>query len=100
MANPIFLKKETPSKSAHIIDARFGDFGGQYAPEALVDCLEEIERAFVDAKNDPTFWEEFRSYYPYIGRPSSLHKAERLSKEAGMTTLLKYFYSSRFPIMF
>ncbi|KAJ3312700.1 tryptophan synthetase [Blyttiomyces sp. JEL0837] len=67
----------------HILGARFGDFGGQYAPEALVDCLDEIERAYSDALNDPSFWEEFRSHYPYIGRPSSLHVAERLTKEAG-----------------
>ncbi|KAJ3100777.1 tryptophan synthetase [Phlyctochytrium planicorne] len=70
-------------KGLHTLNPRFGEFGGQYAPEALVDCLEEIEKAFVDAKNDPKFWEEFRSHFPYIGRPSPLHLAERLSKKAG-----------------
>ncbi|TPX62933.1 tryptophan synthase [Powellomyces hirtus] len=63
--------------------ARFGDFGGQYAPEALVDCLEEIEKAYMTAKDDPTFWEEFRSLYPYMGRPSPLHVADRLTAESG-----------------
>ncbi|KAJ3105177.1 tryptophan synthetase, partial [Phlyctochytrium bullatum] len=69
--------------AGHILHARFGDFGGQYAPEALVDCLDEIEQAFVKAKADPSFWEEFRSHYPYIGRPSPLHLAERLTEKAG-----------------
>ncbi|KAI8853027.1 tryptophan synthase alpha chain-domain-containing protein [Chytridium lagenaria] len=74
---------EATIKMTHTLHPRFGEFGGQYAPEALVDCLEEIETAFVKAKNDPGFWEEFRSHYPYIGRPSPLHLAERLTKKAG-----------------
>lgn len=61
---------------------RFGSFGGQYVPESLYTCLEELEKAFEDANNDPKFWEEYRSYYPYIGRPSSLHLADRLSERA------------------
>ncbi|TPX34496.1 tryptophan synthase [Synchytrium microbalum] len=67
----------------HILDDRFGQFGGQYAPESLVDCLDEIEKAFVQAKSDPAFWEEFKSHYQFMGRPSSLHVAERMTKEAG-----------------
>ncbi|KAF4152410.1 hypothetical protein CNMCM6069_002180 [Aspergillus lentulus] len=62
---------------------RFGVFGGQYAPEALTTCLAELEAGFEAARNDPTFWEEYRSYYPYMGRPSSLHLASRLSEHAG-----------------
>ncbi|KAJ3216196.1 tryptophan synthetase [Clydaea vesicula] len=69
--------------SKHILPDRFGEFGGQYAPEALVDCLVEIEKAFVEAKNDPQFWAEFKSHYPYIGRPSPLHAAEHMSKRCG-----------------
>lgn len=63
--------------------SRFGEFGGQYVPESLMDCLTELEAGFYQANNDPTFWKEFQSYYPYIGRPSSLHSAERLSAENG-----------------
>lgn len=63
--------------------ARFGQFGGQYIPESLMDCMAELEAGFNAAKNDPAFWDEFRSYYPYMGRPSSLHKAERLTQHAG-----------------
>lgn len=62
---------------------RFGVFGGQYAPEALITCLDELDAGFQVALNDPTFWDEFRSYYPYMGRPSSLHLAERLTEHAG-----------------
>ncbi|WFC99312.1 tryptophan synthase [Malassezia yamatoensis] len=62
---------------------RFGAFGGQYIPEALFQCHLELERAYDQAKNDPTFWEEFRSYYNYIGRPSELYSATRLTELGG-----------------
>ncbi|OJK00765.1 hypothetical protein ASPACDRAFT_1899377 [Aspergillus aculeatus ATCC 16872] len=65
------------------IPSRFGEFGGQYVPESLMDCLAELERGFEIARNDPKFWEEFRSYYPYMGRPSSLHLANRLTEHCG-----------------
>ncbi|CAG8673871.1 17313_t:CDS:10, partial [Acaulospora morrowiae] len=67
----------------HSISSRFGEFGGQYVPEALVDCLTELEKAFVQAKEDPNFWEEFRSYYDYMGRESQLQFADRLTKDTG-----------------
>lgn len=62
---------------------RFGKFGGQYVPEALYDCHVELERAYLDAINDPSFWKEFESHYEYIGRPSELYLAERLTEKAG-----------------
>lgn len=62
---------------------RFGEFGGQYAPEVLTACLTELEAGFKTIMDDPNFWEEFRSYYPYMGRPSSLHLANRLTEHAG-----------------
>lgn len=65
------------------LPARFGEFGGQYVPESLMDCLAELERGFSDAINDPKFWEEYRSYFDYIGRPGHLHLAERLTEHAG-----------------
>ena len=67
-------------KDPELIPSRFGEFGGQYVPESLMDCLAELEQGFNKANNDPAFWEEFRSYYPYMSRPSSLHKAERLTE--------------------
>jgi tryptophan synthase len=65
------------------IPAQFGQFGGQYVPESLMDCLAELEDGFNQAINDKKFWEEYRSHYPYMGRPSSLHLAERLTERAG-----------------
>jgi len=89
---PIDYKKETPAEvpvvkqidfSGHRIDSKFGNFGGQYAAESLIDCLDELEKVYLTAKEDPLFWEEFRSYYDYMGRESKLHLADRLTKEMG-----------------
>ncbi|PSS06727.1 hypothetical protein M430DRAFT_62245 [Amorphotheca resinae ATCC 22711] len=66
-----------------ILPARFGEFGGQYVPESLMDCLSELEEGFNKIKDDPAFWEEYRSYYPWMGRPGQLHLAERLTEHAG-----------------
>ena len=65
------------------IPDRFGEFGGQYVPEALMDCLGELEDGFNAIKDDPAFWEEYRSYYPWMGRPGHLQFAERLTEHAG-----------------
>jgi tryptophan synthase len=65
------------------IPSRFGEFGGQYVPELLMDCLAELEDCFNTAKNDPEFWKEYKSYYPYMGRPGQLHLAERLTEHVG-----------------
>ncbi|KAJ5341747.1 hypothetical protein N7541_010871 [Penicillium brevicompactum] len=75
----------TPEKETDLADGqgRFGIFGGQYAPEALITCLDELNAGFEAALNDPKFWEEYKSYYPYMGRPSSLHLAQRLTEYAG-----------------
>lgn len=65
------------------IPERFGEFGGQYVPESLMDCLSELEIGFNKLNDDPAFWEEYRSYYPWMGRPGHLHLAERLTEHAG-----------------
>ncbi|GMF58942.1 unnamed protein product [[Candida] boidinii] len=67
----------------HKYNPYFGEFGGQFVPEALNVCLRELEDAFEDAVADPKFWDDFRALYPYIGRPSSFHKADRLTEYAG-----------------
>ncbi|KAK6345449.1 tryptophan synthetase [Orbilia javanica] len=66
-----------------ILPSKIGEFGGQYVPESLMDCLIELERGFDEAMNDPEFWKEFESYYPYMGRPGHLHSAPRLTEFAG-----------------
>ena len=65
------------------VPARFGEFGGQYVPESLMDCLSELEAGFNELRDDPKFWEEYRTYYPYMGRPGQFHQAERLTEHAG-----------------
>lgn len=65
------------------VPSRFGEFGGQYVPESLMDCLAELEGGFNKIKNDPDFWKEYRSHYPFMGRPGQLHVAERLTEHAG-----------------
>ncbi|KAJ2695710.1 hypothetical protein H4218_005094 [Coemansia sp. IMI 209128] len=74
---------EEGAKQHSVLPDRFGDFGGQYIPEALYDCVSELEQAYIQCKNDPAFWEEFRSFYPYMGRPSPLHFADRLTAKSG-----------------
>jgi tryptophan synthase len=76
------LNTEGPVDPA-AIPARFGEFGGQYVPESLMDCLSELEEGFNKIKDDPAFWEEYRTYYPWMGRPGHLHLAERLTEHAG-----------------
>ncbi|KIK08780.1 hypothetical protein K443DRAFT_672296 [Laccaria amethystina LaAM-08-1] len=65
------------------LPARFGSYGGQYVPEALVDCLAELEEAHKAAIADPEFWKEFRSHFNYMNRPSQFYLAENLTKDAG-----------------
>jgi len=51
-------------------------------PEALFDCLVELEEAHKSAMVDPAFWKEFQSFYGYMNRPSKLYFAESLTKYA------------------
>ena len=87
LADQIDALNTNDSADQSAIPSRFGEFGGQYVPESLMDCLAELEAGFNQAKNDPKFWEEYRSYYPYMGRPGQLHVAERLTEHAGGATI-------------
>jgi tryptophan synthase beta chain len=63
---------------------RFGRFGGRYAPETLMPALDELETAYIAARNDIAFHEElYRLAKDYVGRPTPLYEAERLSAFAG-----------------
>ncbi len=62
----------------------FGRFGGQFVPPTVVTALQELERVFNEAKEDPTFIEEFKYYLKqYVGRPSPLYFAKHLTKKYG-----------------
>ena len=67
----------------NVLPPRFGQFGGQYVPEALVDCLAELEQAHKSAMADPEFQKELQSHFGYINRPSQIYLAENLTKDAG-----------------
>ena len=63
---------------------RFGDFGGQYIPETLMDALIELEEAYNHYSNDPVFQAELNGLLSeYAGRPSLLYYAENLTKRLG-----------------
>jgi tryptophan synthase beta chain len=62
----------------------FGPFGGRYVPEMLVPALEELEAAFVQAREDDTFSHEFHNLLAcYCGRPTPLYPAENLTRQLG-----------------
>jgi tryptophan synthase beta chain len=62
----------------------FGVFGGKYVPETLMSPLEELERAYRKAREDPAFQAELNSYSKeYVGRPTPLYFARRLSEYLG-----------------
>ncbi len=67
----------------------FGPFGGRYVAETLMPALEELEAALAAARADPAFWEEFRTLLrDYVGRPTPLTPAARLTAEAGGARIL------------
>jgi tryptophan synthase beta chain len=62
----------------------FGEFGGRYVPETLVEPVEELERAYLAARDDPGFTTELnRLLKDYVGRPTPLYEAKRLAEASG-----------------
>jgi tryptophan synthase beta chain len=62
----------------------FGDFGGRFVPETLVEPVEELERAYFSVREDPAFAEELRRLLKhYVGRPTPVYEAKRLAQEYG-----------------
>ena len=65
-------------------DGHFGIFGGRYVAETLMPLILLVENSWSRAKVDPDFWAELRSYHKhYIGRPSPLYFAKRLTEHFG-----------------
>ena len=72
------------------VEHRFGPYGGQYVPETLMAALDELERVWVAAREDPAFRSELHALLrDYVGRPSPLYRAQRLSEAAGHPIFLK-----------
>jgi tryptophan synthase beta chain len=79
----LIAKKKT---AATIPDqrGRFGAYGGRYVPETLMPALLELEREYEKARRDRRFHAEFGQYLTqYVGRPTPLYFAERLTKKLG-----------------
>ncbi len=63
---------------------RFGPFGGRYVPETLIPALDELTAVYQKARRDPKFRHELDYYLrEYVGRPTPLYYAERLTKKLG-----------------
>jgi len=72
------------------LEHRYGPYGGQYVPETLMPALAELEAAWLDAQRDEAFTTRLSELLrDYVGRPTPLYLAERLSEAAGRTVYLK-----------
>lgn len=68
----------------------YGEFGGQYVAESLMNTLNELDKAYEEAIKDPEFWNEFNYYMKeYVGRENPLYLAERLTAKYGPKIYLK-----------
>ena len=70
--------------------AYYGEFGGQYVSESLMNTLDELDEAFEEAIKDEKFMDEYHYYLKeYVGRETPLYYAERLSEKYGTKIYLK-----------
>ena len=73
-----------------ILNPYFGEFGGMYVPEILVPVLQQLEKAFVEAKDDPEFQRKFQDLLKnYAGRPTALTLCRNLTKGTKAKIYLK-----------
>ncbi|MCB1592269.1 MAG: pyridoxal-phosphate dependent enzyme, partial [Alphaproteobacteria bacterium] len=71
--------RKAPDERGH-----FGPYGGRFVAETLMPLILEVEKAYLEARDDISFWVEFDKYAKhYIGRPSPLYHAEKASKHFG-----------------
>ena len=81
---PTSLFQQTPGS-----DGRFGPYGGRYVAETLIHALDQLEEIYTDLKDDPEFQREIDlDLQHYVGRPSPLYFAERLTEHAGGAKIL------------
>jgi tryptophan synthase beta chain len=80
------MNRETPNSFRNGPDerGRFGEFGGRFVSETLMPLILDLEAEYEKAKTDPDFWAEMDDLWThYVGRPSPLYHAERLSERLG-----------------
>jgi tryptophan synthase beta chain len=72
------------------VEERFGPYGGRFVPETLITALDELTAAWAEAREDKAFAAELaRLHLDFIGRPTPLYRASRLSERVGRTVYLK-----------
>ena len=72
------------------VTGRFGPYGGRYVPETLVAALDDLTALYDAVRADPAFWAELDGLLAeFVGRPSPISAAPRLSEEVGAPVLLK-----------
>src|SRR4051812_50049465 len=78
MASATALKKKLATQAG-----RFGPYGGRYVPETLMAALDELERAYEDARRDPAFQKDLDALLSdFVGRATPLYRARRLEAAA------------------
>jgi tryptophan synthase beta chain len=78
------MMTNTPTYNAPDSRGHFGIFGGKFVPETLIKNADELEREYLAAKNDPSFWQEFNDLLRhFVGRPTPLYFAKRLTETLG-----------------
>lgn len=80
------MKSKKPAQSDPMPDkqGKFGPYGGQFVPETLMPALQELIQAYDEARQDPSFIQEFEYLLEsYVGRPTPLSYARRLSETLG-----------------
>ena len=86
----VTFEKDRKVKTMNKKNTYYGEFGGQYVSESLINTLEELDEAFETAIRDPEFIKQYNYYLKqYVGRETPLYYAERLSKKYGTKIYLK-----------
>ena len=70
--------------SDYPVDGKYGKYGGRFVPEILMGAIKELEKAYEQAKRDPTFQKQLDYYLAdFVGRPTPLYYAENLTRKLG-----------------
>lgn len=84
----IDIMPETDSQWGPDHDGRFGTFGGRYVPETLMKAVNELGDVYSEIRTDQSFWQQLHHMLThYVGRPSPLYHASRLSDQLGGAAL-------------
>src|SRR5262249_2142983 len=72
------------------VEERFGPYGGRFVPETLIAALDELSEAWAEAREERGFQEELATLLrEFVGRPTPLYLADRLSERVGRRVYLK-----------